>query len=265
MSPVPVCLGVRHSSPGLSLGRRTSFFYLSYSRWCGICSLSSFLEKFASCLSWWQPVFYQLSTAWRGGHPSVCLTGIASSSHGACHLHLICYGVYWWHGVQLDAVLSQASGSFGVCGSHTVLVYSTRGLTRVKYACFLMATEPILRFFRRKLRVLLDFAHVWLMRMSHFRSSVMVNPRYLTVVTLASLWSFSLYSVCRGFLLPVTVMTLQLVAWNFIFQSTSQNPMVVRPSCTFSSSWGFTMTRYAMVSSANSLTTEFRTSDRSLI
>ena len=47
-----------------------------------------------------------------------------------------------------------------VCGSHTVLAYSTRCLTRVKYACCLMETGPILSFLRRKPRVLLAFAHV---------------------------------------------------------------------------------------------------------
>ena len=56
----------------------------------------------------------------------------------------------------------------------------------MKYACCLMETEPILRFLRRKLNVLLAFAHVSLMWVSHFRSSVMVTPRYLADVTLAS-------------------------------------------------------------------------------
>ena len=64
--------------------------------------------------------------------------------------------------------------------------------------------------------------------------------------------------------MTVTVKTLHLVAWNFIFQSTSQNPKVVRLSCIFSASLGFTVTRYAMVSSTNILTTEFRPSGRSL-
>ena len=123
MSPAPVCLVLRHSSPGMFLGR-TSFFYLSYNRWSGICSLSSFLEKLAFYFFLWQPVFCQLCTACRGGDPSF----------------------------------------------------------------------------------------------------------YLADVTMASIWSCSLYSVCRGFLLPVTVMTLHLVAWNFIFHSTFQNPMVVRLS-----------------------------------
>ena len=81
----------------------------------------------------------------------------------------------------------------------------------------------------------------------------MVTPRYLAEVTLDSEWPCSLYSVWIGFLLPVTVRTLHLVAWNFFFQSTSKTPMVVRSACTFSASWGFTMFRYAMVSSAKSL------------
>ena len=45
----------------------------------------------------------------------------------------------------------------GVCESYNVLAYYTRGLTRVKYACCLMATEPMLRFLRRRPSVLLGF------------------------------------------------------------------------------------------------------------
>ena len=56
----------------------------------------------------------------------------------------------------------------------------------MKYAGCLMETEPILRFLCRKPRVLLVLAHVSLMWVSHFRSSVMVTPSYLADVTLAS-------------------------------------------------------------------------------
>ena len=82
----------------------------------------------------------------------------------------------------------------------------------MKYACWLMATEPILRFLHMKARVLLAFAHGSLMWVSHIMSSVMVTQRYLAYVTSASVWSCSLFHVCRGFLLPLTVMTLHLVA-----------------------------------------------------
>ena len=39
-----------------------------------------------------------------------------------------------------------------------------------------------------------------------------------------------MYSVCNAFLLLVTVKTLHLSAWNFIFHSAFQSPLVVRPS-----------------------------------
>ena len=58
-------------------------------------------------------------------------------------------------------------------------------------------------------------------------------------VTLSSVWSYNLFSVCRGFLLSVTVMALLLVAWNFIFHSSSQThggEIILY----FSASWGFT-------------------------
>ena len=44
-----------------------------------------------------------------------------------------------------------------------MLAYSTRGLTRVKYACCLMATDPILMFLLKKPRVLLALAQLSLM------------------------------------------------------------------------------------------------------
>ena len=75
-------------------------------------------------------------------------------------------------------------------GSYTVLAYSTRGLTRVKLDCCLMASDLIFRNLRRKPRVLLAFAHVSIMWLSQFRSSVIVTPRYLADVTLASVWSY---------------------------------------------------------------------------
>ena len=81
-----------------------------------------------------------------------------------------------------------------------------------------MVTEPILRFLRRKPRVLLAFAHVSLMWVSHNRSSVMVTPRYLADVTLASVWSCSLYSVCRGVLFASDGYDVALGGVEFHFQ-----------------------------------------------
>ena len=142
-----------------------------------------------------------------------------------------------------------------------------RGLTehRREHPVYLMATDPIFRFLLKKPRVLLTLAQISLMWLSHLKSSVMVTPRYLAEVTQDSEWSCSLDCVWSGFLLPVTVRKLHLVAWNFIFQSTSQTPMVVRSICTFSMSWSFTMTMYAMGSLAKSLTIEFMPSGRSFM
>ena len=53
--------------------------------------------------------------------------------------------------------------------------------------------DPMFRFLRRKPRVLLVFAHMSLMWLSHFKSLVMATLGYLAEVTLASVWSCSLY------------------------------------------------------------------------
>ena len=71
MSPVPVCLVVRHSSPGRSLESTTSFFCLSYSRWSGICSLSSFFGRFNLSLEGIQSSFHFVLHAEVGILPSV--------------------------------------------------------------------------------------------------------------------------------------------------------------------------------------------------
>ena len=101
---VLVCLVVRHSSPGLSVGKTTSFFCLSFSWWSGMFdygpSLFSFLEELTFCPSWWKPALYLSCTACRGEHPSVCPAGFASLSPGACHSHLM------WSGVCCRLVLS---------------------------------------------------------------------------------------------------------------------------------------------------------------
>ena len=56
-----------------------------------------------------------------------------------------------------------------VCGSQTALAYSTKGRTRVKYACCFMATDPMFSFHRRKPMVLLALAQTSLMWLSHFK------------------------------------------------------------------------------------------------
>ena len=56
--------------------------------------------------------------------------------------------------------------SFLIYGSHTVLAYSKVGLT----SCSLTDVEPILRFLRKKIRVLFALVHMLLTWDSHFRS-----------------------------------------------------------------------------------------------
>ena len=68
------------------------------------------------------------------------------------------------------------------------------------YASCLIAVNPIFRFLRRN----------WLCHICcwcHFKSLVMVTPRYFTDVTLDSVWPCSLYSAWNDFLLLVTVRT----------------------------------------------------------
>ena len=69
----------------------------------------------------------------------------------------------------------------------------------MKYACCLMAVDPIFRFLPKKLSVLSALSHMLLMPLSHFKSLVRVTPRYFAEVTLDKLWPCSLYSVTGSF------------------------------------------------------------------
>ena len=144
-----MCLVVRHSSPlGLFLGRRTSFFYLSYSRWSGICSLASFLEKLAFCLF---RATSLLSTLYSMQRRASFLLSCRDHQFKPWSMSLT-LDLFQCLLVTYCAARRCTISSFWmflwVCGSHTVLAYYTRGLTRVKYDCCLVATEAI--FLRRK-------------------------------------------------------------------------------------------------------------------
>ena len=73
-----------------------------------------------------------------------------------------------------------------------MLAYSTRGLTKVKYALSFRDVAPILRFRLKNLIVLFAFSQMLSICWSHFRSLVRVSPRYLADLTLVSVWSCSL-------------------------------------------------------------------------
>ena len=73
-----------------------------------------------------------------------------------------------------------------------MLAYSTRGLTKVKYALSFKDVASILRFRLKNLIVLFAFSQMLLICWSHFRSLVRVSPRYLADLTLVSVWSCSL-------------------------------------------------------------------------
>ena len=60
-----------------------------------------------------------------------------------------------------------------------MLAYSTRVLTRVKYALSFKDVAPILRFRLRNPIVLFALSQMLLICWYHFRSSVSVTPRYL--------------------------------------------------------------------------------------
>ena len=73
-----------------------------------------------------------------------------------------------------------------------MLAYSTRGLTRVRYALSFKDVAPIIRFRLKNLIVLFALSQMLLLCWSHFRSSVRVTPRYLADLTHVSVWSCSL-------------------------------------------------------------------------
>ena len=73
-----------------------------------------------------------------------------------------------------------------------MLAYSTRGLTRVKYALSLTYVAPMLRFRLKNAIVLFALSQMLFICWSHFILSVRVTPRYLADSTLVRIWSCSL-------------------------------------------------------------------------
>ena len=115
------------STSGMSGGKAfqsgTSFFCLSYSWWCLMFYCE---EELTFCPSWWQPALYLSCTACSGKHPSVCPAGFASLNPGACHSHLMCSGVCWWHNVQPAVVPSRPSEYIPGCKDHTLKLHIQR-------------------------------------------------------------------------------------------------------------------------------------------
>ena len=64
-----------------------------------------------------------------------------------------------------------------------MLAYSTKVLTSVKYAFSLKEFAPMLRFKSQEADRTLALSQMLLMCWSHFRSSVMLTPRYLAVLS----------------------------------------------------------------------------------
>ena len=79
---------------------------------------------------------------------------------------------------RLYTISNFPSKFLSVCGSQTVLAYSTKGRTNlVKYACCFKANDPRFRFFRWKLMVLLALAQISLMWLSHFKKVQVGNDQ----------------------------------------------------------------------------------------
>ena len=110
--------------------------------------MSSFLEKLASCL------FYgnQSSVNFVQHSEVGILTSVIQGSPVQAMEHVTCSVSVSVGDIACSTTLYHLKLLYvlGVCGSNTVLAYSTRGLTRVKYACCLMATALILRFGKKE-------------------------------------------------------------------------------------------------------------------
>ena len=76
-------------------------------------------------------------------------------------------------------IISSLFMSFCRWGSHTELTYSTVGLTYAVYAFSLMSLFTMFNFLLRNPIVLFAFWQMFCIWTLHFRSDVMVTPRYL--------------------------------------------------------------------------------------
>jgi len=95
----------------------------------------------------------------------------------------------------------------------------------------LIVGEDILIFRRMNPRVLFALEVILSIWVFHFRSDVMVTPRYFAFVAVSRVWLCRTYLFMMGFLLRVIGITWHLSGWNSIFHFCSHSPSF------FKSSW----------------------------
>ena len=108
-------------------------------------------------------------------------------------------------------------------------IYSTVGLTSDLYAVSFILLLFMFKFRFRNPIVLLALLQMFLMWSFHFRSALIVHPRYLADFTASSVCPCSWYSHTIGFLLRVIVSTLHLSGESKSFSKSLQglfNPIV---------------------------------------
>ena len=198
----------------------------------------------------------------------------ASGFHFSLCMMILTLDLFLWlFATYLAALLCTASTLFisaCVYGSQTVLAYSTSGRARVKYACSFILIDGIFRFLRRKPRVLFALLVIQFMCWSHCNLFVNVRPKYLADVTDSSVcpWSWYLASIIFflfvGYSENCAFIRVEFHA-PFIFHSFSQCPSLSRSFCRVSASLLLDIVRYAIVSSAESLTVDVSLDCRSFM
>ena len=99
----------------------------------------------------------------------------------------------------------------------------------------------------------------------HFKSWLMVTPRYLLVCSLSNVCPWNLYGVTRGLLLLVTWITVHFSGFNDICQSFSHFSSAARSSCRVMVSWRDVIRLYKRESSAKSRMSDLVQSGMSLM
>ena len=131
--------------------------------------------------------------------------------------------------------------------------YSSLGRTKVLYATSLVLRGAKAKFLQRKPSVLVALEEISEMCWPQSILSEMVMPRYFADWTFSKVWLWRKWSkrICLRCWCRVTLIEWHLATFNFICQSASHCPKLVRYSCRIKQFWMECMFLYRTRSSAN--------------
>ena len=145
--------------------------------------------------------------------------------------------------------------------------YSSIDRAKVLYATSLVLLGAKAKLLRRKPSVLVVLEEISETCWPKSVLSVMVIPRYFADWTLSKVWLCSEKSrrICLWCWCRVTLIDWHLATLNFICQSASHCPKLVRSSCKIKQSWSECIFLYETQSSANRRTEDLMLSGRSFM